>query len=150
MEDLDCAKAIAVRIMAELDSKKRIGLIEKKGQGSGKPDIIYMKNFAVVEEQEGVVYNGVGVCVATEVQDLNLKKYKSKNSSDTEDGTAMVQRLNGNYNKNSYMEKDVNSQNIVAKLGDEVIQEIIIKQEILNRLFILLIWMLLNLRTIKS
>ncbi|AMJ41476.1 DUF6017 domain-containing protein [Anaerotignum propionicum] len=35
-----------VRIMAELDDKKGIGLIERKKQGQGKPTIIYVKNFS--------------------------------------------------------------------------------------------------------
>ncbi|WP_313523842.1 DUF6017 domain-containing protein [Anaerotignum sp.] len=33
-----------VRIMAELDTKKGVGLIERKKQGQGKPTIIYVKN----------------------------------------------------------------------------------------------------------
>lgn len=33
-----------VRVMAELDCKKGIGLIERKKQGQGKPTIIYVKN----------------------------------------------------------------------------------------------------------
>lgn len=33
MEDLGCAKATCVKVIAELDSKKGIGLIEKKRQG---------------------------------------------------------------------------------------------------------------------
>ena len=60
MEDLDCAKATAVKIMAKLDSKKGIGLIEKKRQGLGRPDIIYVKNFAVVESR-GKIHNGVTI-----------------------------------------------------------------------------------------
>ena len=52
MEDLNCAKEKCSKILAELDSKKGIGLIEKKRQGLGKPDIIYVKNFAVVEAEE--------------------------------------------------------------------------------------------------
>ena len=40
-----CALPIS-KVIAELDSKKGIGLIEKKRQGLGKPDIIYVKNFA--------------------------------------------------------------------------------------------------------
>ena len=83
MEDLNCAKATAVKIMSELDSKKGIGLIEKRCQGLGRPDIIYVKNFVV-----------------TEVQNLNFKKYKEKNSGGIEDETAEVQRLNRNYNNN--------------------------------------------------
>ena len=45
MEDLQCAKATCAKVLAELDSKKGIGLIEKKRQGLGRPDIIYVKNF---------------------------------------------------------------------------------------------------------
>ena len=105
MDDLDCAKATAVKIMAELDSKKGIGLIGKKRQGLGKPDIIYVKNFAVVEELDGEVDNRVGDCVRLEVQNLNIKKYKSKKSGGSEDETMVVQKLNGNYNNKSYTEK---------------------------------------------
>lgn len=52
MDDLSCAKATAVKVLAELDSKKGIGLVEKKRQGLGRPDIIYVKNFATVELTE--------------------------------------------------------------------------------------------------
>ena len=48
MNDLSCAKATAIKVLAELDSKKGIGLVEKKRQGLGKPDIIYVKNFVTV------------------------------------------------------------------------------------------------------
>ena len=51
MEDLGCAKATCVKIMKELDSDNGIGLIEKKRRGLGKPDIIYVKNFASITEQ---------------------------------------------------------------------------------------------------
>lgn len=34
-----------IRIMAEIDSKNGIGLIERKRRGQGKPDLIYVKNF---------------------------------------------------------------------------------------------------------
>ena len=36
--------------MAELDSKSGIGLIERKRQGLGRPDLIYLKNFIAVQE----------------------------------------------------------------------------------------------------
>ena len=41
-----CASGKAVRLLAELDSAKGIGLIENVRQGMGKPNIIYVKNFA--------------------------------------------------------------------------------------------------------
>jgi hypothetical protein len=52
MEDLGCSKPTCVKIMRELDSENGIGLMEKKRRGLGKPDIIYVKNFASAEEKE--------------------------------------------------------------------------------------------------
>ena len=51
MEDLGCSKPTCSKIMAELDEKKGIGLIERKKQGLGKPDMIYVKNFVLSEEE---------------------------------------------------------------------------------------------------
>ena len=52
MKDLSCARGTAGKIMAELDGKKGIGLIEKKRQGLGRPDMIYVKNFATVGQEK--------------------------------------------------------------------------------------------------
>lgn len=41
-ECLGCAKQKAVKLMAELD---QYGLIERKGQGKGRPNKIYVKSF---------------------------------------------------------------------------------------------------------
>lgn len=49
MEDINCSKPTCVKIMKELDS---FGLIERKRKGLGKPDIIYVKNFAVLEDSQ--------------------------------------------------------------------------------------------------
>lgn len=46
MEALHCKSEKATKLLAELDSKKGIGLIERVRQGQGKPSIIYVKNFA--------------------------------------------------------------------------------------------------------
>ena len=76
MNDLSCAKATAVKVLAELDSKKGIGLVEKKRQGLGKPDIIYVKNFVTVgsdKENRDTV----------EKEDNNEKKDKSDKESST-------------------------------------------------------------------
>lgn len=49
MDDINCSKPTCVKIMKELDS---FGLIERKRKGLGKPDIIYVKNFAVLEDSQ--------------------------------------------------------------------------------------------------
>lgn len=43
MNDLGCSHGTCTKIMSELDNRKGIGLIEKKRQGLGRPDIIYVK-----------------------------------------------------------------------------------------------------------
>ena len=49
-EDLGCSKEKAVKVLAELDAGKGIGLVEKIRRGLGKPDIIYVKNFIIQDE----------------------------------------------------------------------------------------------------
>lgn len=131
MEDLGCAKATCAKVLAELDSKKGIGLIEKKRQGLGKPDIIYVKNFVLSEpmmNEEKVVENPIDTNVSTEVQNLNLQKSKKQNSRSSENELQEVQKLdfqkskkqdsrsseselqevqnlNPNYNNTSYTDK---------------------------------------------
>jgi hypothetical protein len=45
-DDLGASPRKTSDCLAELE---RIGLVEKRHQGQGKPDIIYVKNFAVIE-----------------------------------------------------------------------------------------------------
>lgn len=49
MELMNCKSEKATRLLAELDGKKGIGLIERVRQGQGKPSIIYVKNFAATQ-----------------------------------------------------------------------------------------------------
>ena len=44
MDALNCANQKATRLMVELE--KEAGLIERKRQGLGRPNLIYVKNFA--------------------------------------------------------------------------------------------------------
>ena len=55
-EDLGCSKEKAVKVLAELDANKGIGLIEKIRRGLGKPDIIYVKNFAIHDDGRKAPY----------------------------------------------------------------------------------------------
>ncbi len=50
MNKFNISKSKAVKILQELDSKKGIGLIEKKRRGLGKASIIYVKNFIIEDE----------------------------------------------------------------------------------------------------
>ena len=140
MEDLGCARATCAKIIAELDSKKGIGLIEKKRQGLGKPDIIYVKNFAVVEQNTKLEKEPSNTEVSTEVQNLNVKKFNNQTSGSSkselqeiqkpdfqkfnnytsgssENELAEVQESNSNYNNNSYT--DISYNNPINQSGSE-------------------------------
>lgn len=52
MEYLNCGKDKGVKILAELDSDKGIGLIERVKRGLGKPAIIYVKSFLIKRDPE--------------------------------------------------------------------------------------------------
>lgn len=45
MEQLSIGKNKAMKLFAELDSEKGVGLIERRIQGQGKKSVIYVKNF---------------------------------------------------------------------------------------------------------
>ena len=51
MEYMNCGKDKGVKILAELDTDKGIGLIERVKRGLGKPTIIYVKSFVYRTEK---------------------------------------------------------------------------------------------------
>ena len=46
---MNCGRDKGMKTLAELDTKKGIGLIERVKQGFGKPDVIYVKSFLIKE-----------------------------------------------------------------------------------------------------
>lgn len=92
MEDLGCAKATCVKVIKELDSENGIGLIEKKRRGLGKPDIIFVKNFAAVEDKEPEK-TAANTDKSTEVQNLNFKKFNNYTSGSSKSEPQEVQDL---------------------------------------------------------
>lgn len=112
MEDLGCAREKCSKVIAELDSKKGIGLIEKKRQGLGKPDIIYVKNFATLEartEPEKQPESPANTDVSTEVRKPNFKEFDNQTSRGSETELAEVREPNGNYNNNNYNNMSYNN-----------------------------------------
>ena len=93
MEDLGCAKEKAVKVLAELDSVKGIGLVEKVRRGLGKPDIIYVKNFAAISEDQAEKMPQ-NIDKSTEVQNLNFKKSNIDTPRSSEIELQEVQNLN--------------------------------------------------------
>ena len=105
MEDLGCGKEKAVKVLAELDNTKGIGLVEKVRRGLGRPDIIYVKNFASPEgnlDKKEVVNTDK----ITEVGKSDLKKSENQTFGSSEIETQEVGESNPNYTK--YNKTDLN------------------------------------------
>ena len=119
MELLNCGRNKAVKSLQELDSETGIGLIEKKRQGFGKTNIIYVKSFMMEGEeiltedispdQETVSQKFADQtseedASAREVYILNFKKSLKQTSRSPENKLQEVYKTNSNYNNMSYNE----------------------------------------------
>lgn len=80
MELLGCGRQKAIKNIAELDSEKGIGLIEKKRLGLGKPNVIYVKNFMIKDCPEPKE----GETVAKNAE--NTQKYENQTSRSMKNG----------------------------------------------------------------
>ena len=96
MEDLGCGKEKAVKVLAELDSVKGIGLVEKVRRGLGKPDIIYVKNFASLAENVDEKKSG-NTDKITEVGKSDFRKSENQTSGSPEIEPQEVGESNPNY-----------------------------------------------------
>ena len=88
MELLGCGRQKAIKNIAELDSEKGIGLIEKKRLGLGKPNVIYVKNFMIKECQE----TGNKEIQPEDVE--NTQKYENQTSRSMKSGFQEVPKSN--------------------------------------------------------
>ena len=81
--DLGCARQKTSKLLEELE--KSVGLIERKRQGLGKPNIIYVKNFTYTKNVE--YENQTSRSMNTENQEVcksNLQKYENQTSGSME------------------------------------------------------------------
>lgn len=88
MDDLGCGKDKAIKVLAELDTNKGIGLVERIRRGLGKPDIIYVKNFVITEVKEEENAENKGFL--TEVEETELQKSEKPTSRS---GNIRVQKV---------------------------------------------------------
>ena len=140
-DDLGVCRETAIKIMAELDSKKGIGLIEKKKMGLGRPDIIYVKNF--VGAEIGEKKESTKTVNITEVEKFNFKDSEKPTSRSeknpiqemdninfkrSDNSTSMggekplqaVEKVDSNYINNNYTENNYNNLIYLSKRSSEV------------------------------
>ncbi len=119
MELLGCGRQKAVKNLAELDSEKGIGLIEKKRLGLGRPNVIYVKNFMLknIPEMEEECpesaentkkyenqTSGSAKTKLQEVPESNFRKYENRTSRCVKIILPEVPKSNGNKTDNNNTE----------------------------------------------
>ena len=128
MELLNCGKNKAVKSMQELDDDTGIGLIEKRRQGFGKANIIYVKSFVineseneipVVKEQKFKNQTTVQKVEDTEVYKTNFMKSQKQTSRSPENKPQEVYISNSNNTNinNNYMSENESNQIISTDSG---------------------------------
>lgn len=117
MELLNCGRNKAVKSLQELDDENGIGLIEKRRQGFGKANIIYVKSFMIYEEQEEkpaeepqkfTKQTNADNLEEKEVYKVNSMKSQKQTSRSPESKLQEVCNSNSNYNNTSDIKESKN------------------------------------------
>lgn len=107
-----CSKEKAVKVLAELDADKGIGLVQKKRRGLGKPDIIYVMNFATLKETEKEPANAD---ISTEVGKTDFSRSEKPTSRGQEN---RLQEVGKSDFKKSENQTSVGRKNRPQEVGD--------------------------------
>ena len=83
---MNCGTQKAVRLLKELDVKTGIGLIEKKRLGLGKPNVIYVKNFMIKDEEGEKQQTEQKQSRIVEIEELQDKRQKFLNDENHNSG----------------------------------------------------------------
>lgn len=120
-DSVGCAEKKAVKLLDELENK--CGLIERKRQGLGKPNIIYVKNFISAVEN------------SVERQFLNCQKHNSGTVKNTIQEPSKAQCNNTDINNTEKSNTDVlffpeNSEKTIEEIGMDNPYEIYLKEKL--------------------
>lgn len=96
MEQMCCGTEKATKLIAELDSEKGIGLIERKKQGQGKPAIIYLKNFVITDNEHR--NSRLSEIESQDFGKSKVKTFENRNSRVSETESADFRQSKCNYN----------------------------------------------------
>lgn len=96
MEQMCCGTEKATKLIAELDSEKGIGLIERKKQGQGKPAIIYLKNFVNTDNEHR--NSRLSEIKSQDFGKSKVKTFENRNSRVSETESADFRQSKCNYN----------------------------------------------------
>ena len=120
MELLNCKVNKVISLFKELD---KFGLIERKKQGQGKPDVIYLKNFVQKPDEKKEVQNLEKPKSESKEESSELGKTKFKTLEKPSSGTLQNQvqdlcKTNPNYTNINYTKGDSITNHISSKKTD--------------------------------
>lgn len=124
--DLGCGHVKAGRLLAELDTVKGIGLIERVRQGQGKPTKIYVKKFSPDPPPQGEK-SGLPRLPQNDGQDsakAEVRSAASCRSGHTESGGTDRQKPAGSYIENNYPESSYTDQSIVPEEVEQLTEAV--------------------------
>ncbi len=94
-EAIGCGRNKAMRLLAELDAGKGIGLIERVKQGQGKPDKIFVKRITVREDTEAPSQGSDATISQNDFSDV--QRLENPTSSSRENRPLEVSKANLSY-----------------------------------------------------
>lgn len=121
LSDFGCAKQKALKLLDELENG--IGLIERKRQGLGRPNIIYVKNFIHnPKEKRYENQNTESMNIENqEVLNSNLQKYENHTSRDMKIEIQEVPKSYSNNTNNNYTDFNDTEKNNTESSDTEII-----------------------------
>ena len=124
--DLGCGHVKAGRLLAELDTVKGMGLIERVRQGQGKPTKIYVKKFSPDPPPQGEK-SGLPRQPQNGGLDDTKAEFRSAascRSGHTESGGADRQKPAGSYIENNYPESSYTDPSIVPEEAEQLTEAV--------------------------
>ena len=128
MQEMNCSNKKAVTMLAELE--KKVALIEKKRQGLGKPNLIYVKNFFTAnqpdceyEQQEIIPIVDNSEKEAPEMSNVHTQKCKNDTSGSVEATFAEMSEVHGiktNINNTDF--SDTNPISSYPQMGNDAMR----------------------------
>ena len=117
--DFNCGHDRVLRMLAELDTVKGIGLIERVKQGQGKPTIIYVKQFASAElpsppkQRDNSAHSRHRENRSQEILPAEVQTSDFPTSRHRETRSADIDQSEANYNNKNHNEKNYTESSIL-------------------------------------
>lgn len=124
-DNLNCGHGKACKLLAELDTVKGIGLIERKKQGQGKPTKIYVKQFV---ERDSDPQPGQPKNKGQHGWNMDDCTPENRKSGQRENGVQGVSKPDGNYINNIYTENSYTDPSIHPSESSETEMEAFIDE----------------------